>query len=170
MMMAIKCHLEFGLLNPTEKKQLKLKNNKMKKKKIIFSVFTILVLIFLIGGFLTNKYYNQYIKSQPKMYCYEYFRGTKRPVPVLMIEDLDLKEPYLRYYYELKSGVEPILSDKIPLKTVAISSPVYVLEYTSDSLLAKVVSYFDMGGKFGGSFHKGWVYSETLHQTPPEKP
>lgn len=40
----------------------------------------------------------------------------------------------------------------------------YVLEYTEDSLLAKVVSYLDLGPKLGGDFRKGWVYAKCLHE------
>jgi len=98
------------------------------------------------------------------MYCYEYFRGTNKPVSVLIIEDLDLKKQYLKYYRELEMGKEPYLHNDIPLKGIPQYTPVYVLEYTEDSLLAKVVSYYDRGAKFGGSFTKGWVYAKTLHK------
>ena len=48
-------------------------------------------------------------------------------------------------------------------------TPVYVMGYTSDSLLADVVSYYDRGARHGGSYTRGWVYAETLHINPPKK-
>lgn len=143
----------------------------MKKgtKNILIGVGILFILFFTVGGYFINIYYNEDVKNHPKMYCYEYFRGTDKPVSVLIIEDLDLKEPYLKYYRDLKAGGEPYLPNEIPLKGMPQYSPVYVLEYSKDSLLAKVVSYYDRGAKFGGSFTKGWVYAETLHQNPPPK-
>ena len=48
-------------------------------------------------------------------------------------------------------------------------NPVYVLGYTKDSLLAEVVSYYDRGAYFGGSYTQGWVYANALHKKPFEK-
>lgn len=103
------------------------------------------------------------------MYCYEYFRGAGKPISVLFIEDLDLKTPYLKYYEELKRGKEPYLPNEISLQGMPQYTPVYVMGYSKDSLLADVVSYYDRGAKFGGSYTRGWVLVECLHKEPPPK-
>lgn len=99
------------------------------------------------------------------MYCYQTYYGPVNPV--MIIEDLDYKKEYLRFYKKVSQGENPTFN--FPLKTMPTTYPVYVIGYTEDSLLAKVVSYYDRGAKFGGSFTKGWVYTETLHQNPPSK-
>ncbi len=99
------------------------------------------------------------------MYCYETFRGAINPV--MIIEDLSYKEEYIRYYNEVSQGKNPVFN--FPLKTMPTSYPVYVIDYTDDSLLVKVVSYYHRGAKFGGNFTIGWVYAKTLHKKPPPK-
>jgi len=142
---------------------------KKRTKNILIGTSVFFVLFFTVGGHLINKYYNEDVKNHPQMYCYEYFRGTDNPVSVLIIEDLELKEHYLKYYQELESGKEPYLHNDIPLKGAPQYTPVYVMSYTEDGLLADVVSYYDRGAKFGGSFTRGWVYTKTLHKDPPPK-
>lgn len=138
-------------------------------KKTLFIIILILCFVFVIGCYLFNEWYHTNIKSHKTMYCYEYFRGENKTVSVLIIKNLRLKEPYLRYYKELENGIEPYLDNNIPIKTLPQYEPVYVIEYTQDSLLAKVVSYYDYGPYRGGSFTKGWVYSKCLHKEPPPK-
>jgi len=143
----------------------------MKKliQKRLIGIGIFFTLFFTVGGHFINKYYNEYVKSQPQMYCYEYFRGTDTPVSVLIIEDLDRKNEYIEYYQKVQKGEKATLNNNFPIKGMPTFHPVYVLEYTNDSLLAKVVSYYDRGAKFGGSFTKGWVYAKTLHKNPPKK-
>lgn len=141
----------------------------MNKKKIIILILVVIGLGFLAGGHFYNKWYHKNVKSHPKKYCYEYFRGTEKPVSVLIIDNLNLKDPYLEYYRELELGKEPYLHNDIPLKGLPQYDPVYVIEFTKDSLLAKVISYYDYGSIRGGSFTKGWVYAKCLHQAPPPK-
>ncbi len=136
---------------------------KKKIKKILIGVGIFFVLFFTVGGYFINKYYNGYVKSQPEMYCYQTYYGP--PNSVMIIESLEYKDAYVEYYSKVAQGENPTFD--FPLKTMPQYSPVHVLEYTSDSLLAKVVSYYDNGAKFGGSFTKGWVYAETLHENPP---
>jgi hypothetical protein len=87
------------------------------------------------------------------------------PNPVLIIENLKYKEVYSGYYSGLEKGKKQYI--EFPVKTLPTTVPVYVLEYTEDSLLAEVVSYYDRGAKFGGSYLRGWVYAKTLHKDPP---
>ncbi|MFA7444863.1 MAG: hypothetical protein WCY89_02870 [Flavobacteriaceae bacterium] len=141
----------------------------MRIKKITLTIVVIIGLGFLFGGHFYNKWYHKNVKSHPTRYCYEYFRGTEESVSVLIIQNLNLKEPYLEYYRELESGKEPYLHNDIPLKGLPQSYPVYVVGYTKDSLLAEVVSYYDYGARMGGSFTKGWVYAKCLHKEPPQK-
>ena len=139
---------------------------KNRTKNTLIGLGIFFVLFFTVGGYFINKYYNEYVKRQPQMYCYEYFRGTIKPVSVLILESLNRKDEYIDYYQKVEKGEKSYLND-FPIKGMPQYSPVYVLEYTEDSLLAKVVSYYDRGAKFGGSFTKGWVYAKTLHKDPP---
>lgn len=109
------------------------------------------------------------MKNQPQKFVYETFRGTSQPVSVLIIEDLHLKEPYLEYYQAVEAGIKTTLDRRIPIKGMPQYDPVYVLGYTQDSLLAEVVSYYDRGAYFGGSYTQGWVYAKALHEKPFEK-
>lgn len=142
---------------------------KKETRNILIIAGIIFVLFFTVGAHFINKYYHQKVKSNPKMYCYEYFRGTEKPVSVLFIEDLDLKDSYLKYYRELKRGKEPYLPNQMSLKGMPQYDPVYLIGYSKDSLLAEVVSYYDRGARFGGSYAKGWVLTECLHKQPPLK-
>jgi len=47
---------------------------------------------------------------------YDILRSGSIPVSVLLIEVIDLRVPYLRYYLELESGIEPVLDNRIPTK------------------------------------------------------
>lgn len=136
------------------------------RKNLLIIVGVLFVLFFTVGGHFINKYYNEYVRSHPQMYCYETFRGPDEPVSVLIIEDIDLKEHYLKYYRELESGIEPTLANEIPLKGMPQSSPIYVMGYTEDGLLADVACYYEGGGRLMAYYTRGWVYSKTLHKEP----
>lgn len=142
---------------------------KEQTKKIYIWIGSFFALFFTVGGHFINKYYNDYVKSQPKMYCYEYFRGTSEPVSVIIIENLSRKDEYIEYYKKIQMGESATLNNSFPIKGIAQYHPVYVLKYSEDSLLAKVVSYYDYGARRGGSFTKGWVYAKCLHIKPPPK-
>lgn len=130
---------------------------------MLISLCTFFILFFTIGGFIINKNYNAEVKKSPMMYCYQTYYGPANSV--LIIENLKYKNDYINYYSLVSKGENPTFN--FPLKTMPQHTPVYVISYTKDSLLAEVVSYYDRGVKFGGSFTKGWVYAETLHKEPP---
>lgn len=138
---------------------------KKQTKRILLIVGVFLILFFTVGGHFINKYYHKNVKNHPKMYCYQTFYGPVNPI--MIIEDLEYKKEYLKFYKKVSQGENPTFN--FPLKTIPTAYPVYVLEYTEDSLLAKVVSYYDRGAKFGGNFTKGWVYAKCLHKNPPPK-
>lgn len=131
----------------------------MKTRKIIIIVVGIL-LLFPIGGFVLSKKYNEYVKEQPKKYCYHTYFGPANSA--FIITDLKYEKQYLKYHQIVESNGENI-SFNFPLKTLPQNDYVYILEYNNDSTLAKVVSYYDRGAYRGGRFLKGWVYSGTLH-------
>lgn len=140
--------------------------NTWKKIRKAFYICGGLVMLFcVVFGKLIHDKYTEYVLNHPLMYCYDEFRKLSFPVPVLIIDDLKYKRGYLKYYAQLETGIEPILDDDVPLKGLPTSNPVYVLGYTEDSVLAKIVSYDD--GMVGGLFTKGWVYAKCLHANPP---
>lgn len=137
----------------------------MSKKKIIMITIAIIGLGFLFGGYFFNKWYHKDIKNHPKMYVYQTFWGAVNSA--MIVEDEKYKYDLVAYYEQAEKGENPTFN--FPLKTLPQYEPVYVIEFTKDSLLAKVISYYDYGATRGGSFTKGWVYAKCLHQVPPPK-
>lgn len=142
-----------------------MRNKKAKRSLVVIGIS--FALFFSVGGHFIQKYWHEYLEKQPKMYVYETYRGDSRPVSVLLLKNKSLKSAYLDYYQKLESGIEPILDYRIPLKTLPQYNPVYVLKYSKDSTLVKVVSIYN--GDFGSSYCQGWVYAKTLHEKPFEK-
>ena len=139
-----------------------------KVKKILICTVAFIMLFCGVFGKLIHDKYHEYVKSHKQMYCYDDIRGSQRAVSVIYIESLKYKDRYLDYYRQLESGIEPYL--QVPLYAIAGNDHVYVLEYTEDSLLAKVASYLDLGPRHGGDFRKGWVYAKCLHENAWEAP
>ncbi len=134
-------------------------------RNIWIGIGAFFVLFFGVGGSLFNKYYHENVRSKPEMYCYETYYGPANPV--LIIESRRYKDEYIKFYNQVSKGANPTFN--FPIKTMPISYPVYVMGYTKDSLLANVVSYYDRGPKFGGSYTRGWIYADCLHENPPPK-
>lgn len=139
----------------------------MNKKTIIISIVIIIGLGFLIGGHFFNKWYHKDVKNHPKMYAYQTYLGTANPA--LIIEDIKYKDALISYHIKREEAPKSNPPIGVPLKTLPQYDPVYVVEFTEDSLLAKVISYYDYGAIRGGSFTKGWVYTKCLHKDPPPK-
>ena len=132
----------------------------MNKTKTLLVI--IIGLIFLVGGHFFNKWYHNNVKKLPKMYVYETYRGSANQV--LIVENKRFKKELIEYYQKVEKGENPFFN--FPLKTLPQREPVYVVKFSKDSLLAKVISYYDYGPMRGGSFTIGWVYSKCLHETP----
>lgn len=100
------------------------------------------------------------------MYCYSDFRGVPNPAHIVSKNN---KMDLVNYYRKVEkdANVNPIIT--FGIKTLPQYEPVYVLKYSEDSLIAKVVSYYNRGFRLGGSYTVGWVYIGTLHETPPTK-
>lgn len=137
----------------------------MSKKKIIITIIVIIGLGFLVGGHFFNKWYHKDVKNYPQMYVYQTFWGPANSA--MIIEDEMYKNELITYYNQAEKGENPTFN--FSLKTLPQYYPVYVIEYTKDSVLAKVISYYDYGAIKGGSFTKGWVYAKCLHKAPPPK-
>ncbi|MGB0869618.1 MAG: hypothetical protein ACPGSD_08465 [Flavobacteriales bacterium] len=133
----------------------------MSTKTINFiSILVGIFLLFPIGGYFISKRYNEYVRSQPKKFCYHTYFGPANSA--FIITNLKYKDSFLNYHEKVElTGVN--ISFNFPLKTLPQNDYVYVLEYNSDSTLAKVVSYYNRGTYRGGNFLKGWVYSGVLH-------
>lgn len=137
----------------------------MKQKEILLCILILLGLFFLVGGYFINHYSHKRIKSCPIMYPYETISGPANPI--LIIENLKYKENLIEYYSISEKGGEAYI--KFPLKSLPTYEEVYVIKYSTDSLLAKVVSYHDFGPYRGGRFTKGWVCAKYLHLHPPSE-
>jgi hypothetical protein len=104
-------------------------------------ILTILIVVFGIGAPLYNRWYHEDVKKHPIGYAYQTYLGP--PNSVLVIEDLDYKDSLIKYYEEMEDGKHPVFN--FPLKTLPQNHPVYIVGYTDDSLLVKVISYIIEG-------------------------
>lgn len=127
---------------------------------------------FIGGGFLfffISHFYSTHrreqIKNSPPWYVYETYKGAVNPI--LFITNLKYQEEYLRYYDSIRTGVkEPSFS--FPLRGFPQRDPVYIIGYNEDSTLVKVVSFYNRGNWFGGSYNEGFVFPESLHESMPD--
>jgi hypothetical protein len=127
---------------------------------------TLIILIsgvlFIFSSYYFSKFYRNNIQSKPIYYCYDSF--DKVINSALVIEDLRYKDSLIKYYNQAEKGINPIFN--FPLKTLPQFEPVYLLEFSKDSTIAYVVSFYDRGALNGGSFNKYYVDSRTLHKNP----
>jgi hypothetical protein len=139
-----------------------------KKSILIVSLIIIIGLGFIIGSHFYNQWYHNMVKSKPQMWVYQTYNGPVRSA--LVIEDRNEYGLKLIDYYKAKrENPNTNIGIGVPLRTLPQYEPIYVLGYSNDSLLAEVVSYYDRGAYMGGSYLRGWVYIETLHEKPPSR-
>lgn len=119
-------------------------------------------IFFVLGSYYFSKFYRKNVLSKPIYYCYDSFGTVINSA--LVIEDLYYKDSLIKYYNQAKKGINPIFN--FPLKTLPQFEPVYLLEFSVDSTIAYVVSFYDRGAANGGSFNKYYVDSRTLHKNP----
>ena len=124
----------------------------------------------LVGVGLTARWYveneNDGVRSHPKRFCYETFRGPVNAT--LYITDVDDSTAYLRYYRAVRQGQNPVI--EFPLHGLDPSSPVYVQRWLgADSALAEVVSYYQSGDKSRPYRVRCYVDAHTLHIAPPKQ-
>lgn len=136
-------------------------------KKVIIIIAIVVGLGFLVGGHFFNKWYHRHVKSHPQMYAYQIYLGPSNPI--LIIEKDKYKDALIAYYDKREADPQSNPPIGVPLKTLPMYDPVYVMGYSPDSLLADVVSYYDRGAYFGGSYLRGWVYAKCLHPAPPPR-
>lgn len=108
----------------------------------------------------------QNIIKHPKKYCYEDFGEVINPAFIL--DNLIAKEAFVRYHEIIFN--DPMASPPLsfPITTLPQRTPVYVMDYTEDSVLVEVVCYYDRGPSFAAKSHRGWVYYKTLHDNPAD--
>lgn len=109
-------------------------------------------------------YYHESIKKHPQMYCYDMSRGVPNLVYII---GKAKKDALVEYYRTIEKDPKATPYITFGLKGLPAGDLVYVMGYTADSLLVEVVSYYDRGAHFGGSYTRGWVYYKTLHKEPP---
>ena len=135
------------------------------KREYKISIIILSVIIFLVGSYIIDTNWEKWIMSHPKKYCYHYFFGPANHV--LVIESLSYRDEYIEYYNNVSKGENPTIS--FPLIAMPTTLPVYIMEYSSDSVLVDVASFFDGNEKYGGNYIRGWVLASTLHDNPPPK-
>ena len=121
-------------------------------------------ILFITCMYIYALYGIEKIKSSPKKFVYETLSGPANPV--LFITSRSYEDEYVEYYERVKKD-DKNASFNFPLKTFPQNDPVYILSYSEDKRLVKVVSFYNRGKFFGGSYNEGYVLSEFLHETPP---
>lgn len=126
----------------------------------LFTYFFLLCILSIVVGYFYSLNRLTRIKSTTPKYLYENFYGV--PNHVLFISSLKYKETYIDYYRSVskEDSNKYIL---FPIQTFPVNDPVYIIGYTTDSQLVKVLSLFDRGKYFGGSYNEGYVLPEFLH-------
>lgn len=132
----------------------------MKRKTTAITISIIIVFVF--GSYYFSKFYRNNIQTKPIYYCYDSIGTVINSA--LVIEDLNYKDSLIKYYNQAEKGINPIFN--FPLNTLPQFEPVYLLEFSDDSTIAYVVSFYDRGAANGGSFNKYYVDSRTLHKNP----
>lgn len=135
-------------------------------RKIIIAI-VLFGVVFFIGAHILNQVYNAKIKRSPKKYVYQTYWGLVNSA--LIIEDLQYGDSIIAYYSEIEKDSSANPTFNFPLKTLPQYEPVYVVGYSKDSVLVEVVSYYERGPYFGGSYLRGWVYKGTIHDKPAEE-
>ncbi len=134
-------------------------NNKIIR---IVLLVTGICITWIVMGHVINKTYHERIKAKKKMYCYEHYLNAVNPV--LFVKSERYSDSLIAYYRKIENGeVNPTFN--FPPLSLPYDTCVYVLGYERDSLIAKVICYYDWGKQ--GSFVKGYVYINTLHVKPP---
>ena len=136
------------------------------KTKIIIRFIVLFIVFFLAIAPVINNKYHTWVKEHKKMYCYSMFRGVYNPAFII---DKSNKNYLIDYYEQVEMNPKATPYIKFGTKTLPQFDPVYVLKYSNDSSIAKVVSYYDRGRLLGGSYTTGWVYVKTLHENPPSR-
>lgn len=138
----------------------------MKRKIILVSILIfILAISFIFISHSIAEKTELEIKSHRAVYCYQEYFGP--PNQVLIVEHKDDIPNLVKYYKEMEKGENPLF--EFDLKTLSMYEPVYLLSYSEDSLVAEVVSYSDYGKRRGGNYTRGYIYSKTIHASPPKK-
>ena len=128
---------------------------------VIPIVFAAVVTWFVAGQFI-NKNYHERIVSNRKMYCYENYWGVVNPA--LFVKKEQYIDSLIAYYQKIERGDSTPIFNFPPL-SLPLDTCVYVLGYGHDSLITEIICYYDWGKE--GSFVKGYVFSNTLHDLPP---
>jgi len=138
------------------------------KRTIIF--LALLAIVFLIACPIYVNWYYADLEKKPQKYPYVFYSGSDKPASLLIIDDLDPKREYINYYDKIFRGDNSAVINGFSIQGLPQYDPVYVIKYTDDSILAKVVSLYHHNSiKLGGDYKTGWVYARALHDKPPPK-
>lgn len=137
----------------------------MKSKKrnslILLSLLFVIVVGWIVVAPIYKRRFHDHIRAQKKMYCYETYRRVVNRA--LYAKNEKFIGPLVEYYRNLEAGNLRATFDFPPLE-VPYDTSVYVLGYTPDSTAVEIVCY----GRFTkSSYIQGFVFINTLHNTPP---
>lgn len=135
-------------------------NNK-KNRNIIVGILVCIVLFFSMHFYA--KYFRANLEKYPKLYCYE-IRIDNSIKGSYYIDNLDDKEKYIEFYREQKTEERDYNNRDFNRNVIIANIPLYILEYTEDSLLAKFYGYNSYDGLNRGTSIDGWVYVKNLHK------
>ena len=115
-------------------------NNRKKIMPIVIGA----CILWIFSGFFINKYYHKNVRSKPKMYAYQTYWGPVNPV--LYVKDKHNIDSLIEYYQKIEKGNLNAEFNFPPL-LLPYDTCVYVLGYEADSLVTKVLCYYNWGNK-----------------------
>lgn len=135
-------------------------------RKYLILLVVVACTLFVLGSHLYSQQYHQDVKKHKKMFVYNDMLSV--PQAALIIENREMYgKKLVEFYRNMETRPDGPFRVHVPIKELPTNYPVYVMNYSEDSLLVDVVSYYDRGPYMGGSYLRGWVYIGTLHDAPP---
>lgn len=134
-----------------------------KNSLIIASALAPFILFFAADFY--NRYYNNMVRHQPKMYCYETYRGVVNAA--FFVQNESLTDSLVKYYTQLENRTSEEPTFNFPPLTIPTDTCVYVIGYSSDSTVADIICYHKWSRNV--TYERGYVYANTLHINPPQK-
>ncbi len=135
-------------------------------KEIRMTITALLILLVPILAYYFNHWYHKNIRSHPKAYAYEMYRGKPfeaRCVPYK--RDF----PKLKKYYEKiekeYSGEGPYPARDFNSRWVPLDTCIYILGYSKDSVMIEIACYGNFGPR-NSNYFTGYIYYKTLQSIP----
>jgi hypothetical protein len=138
------------------------------KKKTIIIIISIPLFIMIVGTIVATIIGNHFQHQQEmitKTKKWYYYIPNLNPVVVnagFILNDIDEKDKFVKYFREQESGINPVIGFEGEL--IPIDTPVYIIDkIDNDTSLVKIICYFDVPNS-DMHFLKGYLFKKYLHE------